>query len=73
MRVLEEISMTPMEIHNKIKYNNERIQELFNPSQFVLNNMVKDLLKENESLQKQCPHCFVDGYCEYCFMEEPKK
>ena len=44
---------------------------MFNPNQFVLNNTVRDLLKENENLQKQCPHHFVNGYCEFCFMEEP--
>ena len=65
--------MTQMEIHERIKNNNKIIQDMFNPNQFVLNNTIKDLLKENESLQKQCRHVFVDGYCEFCFMEEPKK
>ena len=65
--------MSPLEIHEKIKHNNKLIQDMFNPNQFVLNNIVRDLLKENENLQKQCPHNFVNGYCEFCFMEEPKK
>jgi hypothetical protein len=30
------------------------------------------LLKENDELQAQCKHSFVDGYCEYCYMEEVK-
>ena len=65
--------MTPIEIHDKIIANNKIIQDAFTPNQFVLNNIVRDLLKENESLQKQCPHHFTDGYCDYCFMEEPNK
>lgn len=64
--------MTPLEIHKKVEFNNKLIQDMFNPNQFVLNNAVKDLLKENENLQKQCPHNFVNGYCEFCLMEEPK-
>ena len=53
--------MSPLEIHEKIKFNNKLIQDMFNPNQFVLNNAVRDLLKENENLQKQCPHHFVNG------------
>lgn len=64
--------MTPMEIHKKIVENNKTIQDLFSPNIFTLNNMVSDLLKENAALQAQCPHKFVDGYCEYCLLEEPK-
>ena len=63
--------MTNLEIHEKIDRNNRIIQDLFNPNSFVLNNTIKDLLKENEELQNQCEHNFVDGYCEYCYKEEP--
>jgi hypothetical protein len=64
--------MTNLEIKEKIDLNNSIIEKLLNPSQFTLNNTVKDLLKENDELQKQCTHNFVDGYCEYCYMEEQK-
>ena len=63
--------MTNLEIHKKIDDNNRIIQNLFNPNSFVLNNTIKDLLKENEELQKQCNHEFEDGYCVYCYIEEP--
>jgi len=62
--------MTPMEIHNKIDRNNEIIREFISPNVFTLNNAVSELLKENKELQKQCPHCFKDGYCEYCYKGE---
>ena len=65
--------MTNLEIKKKIDENNNLIQMLFEPNRFVLNNKIRDLLKENEDLQKQCTHSFVDGYCEYCYMEEPEK
>lgn len=65
--------MSPLEIQEKVTFNNKLIQDMLNPSQFVLNNKIRDLLKENENFQKQCPHHFVNGYCEFCFMEEPNK
>lgn len=62
--------MTNLEIKEKIDANNKLIETLLNPTVFTLNNTVKDLLKENDGLQAQCTHSFVDGYCEYCYMEE---
>ena len=64
--------MTNLEIKYKIDANNKIIEDLLNPTAFTLNNTVKDLLKENDELQAQCTHSFVDGYCEYCYMEENK-
>ena len=62
--------MTNLEIKQKIDANNKVIETILNPTAFTLNNTVKDLLKENDDLQAQCTHNFVDGYCEYCYMEE---
>ena len=62
--------MTNLEIKEKIDANNKLIETILNPTAFTLNNTVKDLLKENDDLQAQCIHSFVDGYCEYCYMEE---
>ena len=62
--------MTNLEIHNKIDANNKIIESVFSPNIFTLNNTVKDLLKENEELQKQCTHEFQEGYCIYCYKEE---
>jgi hypothetical protein len=64
--------MTNLEIKEKIDANNKLIETILNPTAFTLNNAVKDLLKENDELQAQCTHNFVDGYCEYCYMEESK-
>lgn len=64
--------MTNLEIKEKIDQNNKIIETLFSPNIFTLNNAVSELLKENDELQKQCTHNFVDGYCEYCYLEENK-
>jgi hypothetical protein len=62
--------MTNLEIKEKIDANNKIIKTLLDPSTFTLNNVVKELLIENDALQAQCTHNFVDGYCEYCQKEE---
>ena len=62
--------MTNLEIKEKIDANNKIIKTLLDPSTFTLNNVVKELLIENDALQTQCTHSFVDGYCEYCQKEE---
>ena len=62
--------MTNLEIKERIDTNNKRIREIINPDEFVLNNIVRDLLVENSKLQEQCTHNFIDGYCEYCYKEE---
>lgn len=64
--------MTNLEIKEKIDINNKVIETILSPSEFTLNNTVRDLIAENAELQKQCTHNFVDGYCEFCYMEETK-
>lgn len=59
-----------MEIRRKIDENNKIIRESFSPNQFTLNNIIANLLAENRKLQDQCQHHFVDGYCEFCDLEE---
>lgn len=64
--------MTQLEIKEKIDQNNKVIEALFSPNVFTLNNTVAALLAENQQLQSQCEHNFVDGYCEFCYKEETK-
>jgi hypothetical protein len=65
--------MTQLQIKEEIDKNNKFIEQLINPSQFTLNNAVRDLLARNTELQHQCEHSFVDGFCEYCYMMEEEK
>ena len=64
--------MTQLERKAKIDENNKIIKELLNPSEFTLNNTISNLLKENAELQNGCEHSFVDGFCEYCYLQEEK-
>ena len=57
----------------KMQINNKMIETLLSPNKFTLNNKIAELLKENEQLQQQCEHEFIDGYCLWCYKEEPKK
>jgi hypothetical protein len=42
--------MTKLQIKEEIDKNNELIEQLINPSQFTLNNAIKDLLARNAEL-----------------------
>lgn len=46
--------MTIPEIYAKIEKNNEKIQQMFDPTTFVLVKDAHALLKENEALIKEC-------------------
>lgn len=63
--------MRSIEIKEKIDSNNKIIQQLMSPNTFTLNNTVAELLKENATLQTQCDHIYEDGYCIWCYKEEP--
>lgn len=63
--------MSNQEIHEKIEANNDIIQYIMTPNVYTLNNTVAALIKENRELQKQCTHEFIDGYCRFCYLEEP--
>lgn len=65
--------MTQLQIKEAIDKNNALIEQLINPSQFTLNNAVRELLNQNAELQKHCKHSFVDGFCEYCYLMEAEK
>lgn len=62
--------MNNLEIKEQIDRNNKIIESIFVPNQFVLNNSIRELLKENEELQKKCTHQFEDGYCIFCYKEQ---
>ncbi len=63
--------MRSIEIKEKIDSNNKIIQQLMSPNTFTLNNTIAELLKENATLQAQCNHIYEDGYCIWCYKEEP--
>lgn len=62
--------MTNEEINQKIKTNYARLEDIVTPWIFTLNNEAKKILEENQQLQEQCEHEFVEGRCVYCYKEE---
>lgn len=63
--------MLGLEIKKRIDENNKIIESLISPNIFSLNNTIADLLSENKQLQSECKHEFEDGFCIYCYKEEP--
>ena len=62
--------MTGKEIQDKINFNNKKIKESLDPSVFILQEEVAELLDENEKLRKICPHEFENNKCIYCGQEK---
>jgi hypothetical protein len=63
--------MLGLEIKKRIDENNKIIESLMTPNIFSLNNTIADILSENKKLQSECKHEFEDGFCIYCYKEEP--
>ena len=61
--------MTGIEVFNLIKEKKDRIEDLFDPTSFVLNPEVQKLEAEIDELQAHCPHNFTNGVCEFCGKE----
>jgi hypothetical protein len=57
------------DVFNLITEKKQKIEELFDPTSFVLNPEVVKLEKEIEELQTKCEHNYADGVCEYCGKE----
>lgn len=62
--------MTGLEIFSLVAVKRALLEDLIDPTSFVLNPEVENVRKEIEELQKNCPHEFVDGECKYCGKEE---
>jgi len=58
--------MNQNEIKQKILFNNQKLETLIKPGQFVLNPEIANLLKENDELRAQCNHEYENGVCIYC-------
>ena len=62
--------MNGLEIFSLVSKKKQRIEELFDPTTFVLNKEVEALQQDIAELQKNCPHEFSEGVCKYCGKEE---
>lgn len=62
--------MESSQIKKKIDENNRKIEQIFNPATFILNEEIQALLKENETLRAECAHEFDEnGICIFCYMK----
>ena len=57
-------------IKERIDALNQEIEQLMDPTTFVLNPRIQEINKEIKMLQHQCRHNFVNGICELCYRGE---
>ena len=62
--------MDGLEVFTKIEDCKKKIEDLIDPTTFVLNPEIERLQKEVMELQQKCPHCYIEGVCKYCGKEE---
>ena len=62
--------MTGLEVFSLVQTKRKRIEDLFDPTTFVLNKEVQQLQEEIYNLQKECPHEYENHICKFCGMEE---
>jgi prefoldin subunit 5 len=53
-------------IKERIDALNQEIEQLMDPTTFVLNPRIQEIDKEIRALQAECKHNFVNGICEFC-------
>lgn len=64
--------MNGQEIKQRILFNKDRINQIYNPGIFILQEEAAQLMAEIDELQAQCEHEFENGKCIYCELEEEK-
>lgn len=57
-------------VFTKVEQKKKRLEDILDPTTFVLNPEAEQLQQEIMELQEKCPHVFVDGICKYCGKEE---
>lgn len=57
------------EIRDRIEQLTAELEEVFDPTTFVLNSRTSEILMEIGELQEQCKHHYVNGVCEFCKLE----
>lgn len=62
--------MDGQEIFAFVKNKEKQIEDLIDPTTFVLNPEIAKLQKEIDEVRANCKHSFVSGVCEYCGSDE---
>lgn len=58
------------EIKEQIDKLNEEVENMATPDIFTLNSKVAAIMCKINNLQNQCKHNFINGVCEFCYVEE---
>jgi hypothetical protein len=58
------------EIKEQIDKLNEEVEGMVSTGTFALNSRVAAIMCKINTLQQQCKHNFVNGVCEFRYMEE---
>lgn len=62
--------MTGLDVYSLVTAKRQQIEELIDPTSFVLNPEVEKLQNEIAALQEKCPHNYEDGVCKHCGKEQ---
>lgn len=62
--------MTGPELFALVSEKKQRIEDLLDPTTFVLNPEIEQLEAEIGELQRQCEHHYDNGVCVYCGQAE---
>lgn len=62
--------MDSQEIFAFVKSKEKQIEDLIDPTTFVLNPEIAKLQKEIDEVRANCKHNFISGVCEYCGLDE---
>ena len=71
-KIRRKIKLTEFQLStfNKVRSLEKQIQDALEPSTFVLNPKVHQLMEELEEVRAHCEHNWVNGICTICGMEE---
>lgn len=62
--------MNGIEIFTLVTAKTKQLEDLIDPTSFVLNPEAQKLQEEIYELQTKCPHEYIEGICKYCGKEE---
>ena len=62
--------MDGLAIFSKVEEKKKRLEDILDPTIFVLNPEAERLQQEITELQEKCPHVFIKNVCKYCGKEE---
>ena len=62
--------MEGIEIFALVTRKQKQLEDLIDPTSFVLNPEVEKLQNEIAELQSVCKHNYENGFCKYCMKEK---